>query len=89
LFGDRLNQLDVRFGKTVRVSWRRIQVLPHAADWVDMTVSSSSSPAAAAMERVMIVLKKEQDVARTEGQALLSLIDQARPWVGGQVSVYA
>ena len=53
-----------------------------------MTVSSSASPAAAAMERVMIVLKKEQDVARTEGQALLSLIDAA-PGVGGRINVYA
>jgi hypothetical protein len=40
------------------------------------------------MERVMIVLKKEQDVAKAEGQALLSLIDST-PGVGGRLSVYA
>jgi hypothetical protein len=69
--------------------WRRsrlIQVLRDAADWHDMRVSSS--PAAAAVERVMIVLNKEQDVAKAEGQALLSLIDAA-PGVGGRISVYA
>ena len=48
----------------------------------------SSSPAAAAVERVMVVLKKEQDAAKAEGQALLSLIDAA-PGVGGRINAYA
>lgn len=74
-------------GANNAVRRRSIQVLRNAADWFEMTVSPS--PAAAAAERVMLVLKKQQDVAKAEGQALLSLIDQARPWVGGRVNAYA
>ena len=58
-----------------------------------MRISGNSphyqSAEALAAEREMMILKKQQDVAKAEGQALLSLIDQARPWVGGRVNVYA
>jgi hypothetical protein len=54
-----------------------------------MRVSSGTSPAAAAMEFAMIVVKKEQDVAKAEGRALLSLIDGTPPWIGSRISAYA
>lgn len=70
---------------------------PAAADYVDMGisgVSGGSSPyqsAAAANEaRVVQVLKKQQDVARDVGQALVELITDAAPKeVGGRISVHA
>jgi hypothetical protein len=57
-------------------------------------VSGSSSPyqsaAAAGEARVIQVLKKQQDVARDVGQALVELISEAAPaQIGGRISVRA
>jgi hypothetical protein len=46
-----------------------------------MTISGGSSsfqlPAVADVERGTLVLKKEQDVAKAEGQALVALIEKS------------
>ena len=72
-----------------------IHVSAGAADYPDMGVSGVSggsspylSPGAADAARVMQVLKKQQDVARNVGQALVQLIADAAPEaVGGRFSV--
>jgi hypothetical protein len=52
--------------------------------------SSSQSAAAAEAERGMLVLKKQQDVSRVEGQALVALIEKsASSGIGGRINVYA
>jgi predicted component of type VI protein secretion system len=52
--------------------------------------SSYLSPEAAAAARVVQVLKRQQDVARDVGQALVELISDAAPEaVGGRFSVRA
>jgi hypothetical protein len=68
---------------------------PAAADYPGMGVSGVSggsspylSPGAAEAARVVQVLKKQQDVARDVGQALVQLIADAAPEpVGGRFSV--
>jgi hypothetical protein len=48
------------------------------------------SPAAADEARVIQVLKRQQDVARDVGQALVELISEAAPeQIGGRISVRA
>jgi hypothetical protein len=59
-----------------------------------MRISGSSpsfhSADADAAERAMMVLKKQQDLARNVGQALIALIDGAEPSNGdGRINVYA
>jgi len=55
-------------------------------------VSSSSgyrSPEAIEAERTMLVVKKQQDVAKDQGQALVDLVKKSSDGVGGNINVYA
>jgi len=53
-------------------------------------VSSIQSGAAAEAERGMMVLKKQQDVSKVEGQALVALIEKSvSSAIGGRIDVYA
>jgi hypothetical protein len=59
-----------------------------------MTISGSSptyqSPAAAEASRAVMVLKKQQDMTKDVGQAMLGLIEQSSPSVApGRIDVYA
>ena len=59
-----------------------------------MTISGSSpsyqSPAAAEAGRAMLVLKKQQDVSKDVGQALIGLIAQSSPsQPAGRIDAYA
>jgi hypothetical protein len=72
-----------------------IHVSAAGADYPDMGISGVSggsspyvSPGAAVAARVVQVMKKEQDVARDVGQALVQLVEEAAPRaVGGRFSV--
>jgi hypothetical protein len=58
-----------------------------------MTVSGSSSayqsPAVSEAARAMLVLKKQQDVSKDVGQALVSLIEDAASTGAGRINTYA
>lgn len=57
---------------------------------VSSGASPSGSAAAASTERTILVLKKEQDAARVQAQALVELINDASSTeVGRRLSVYA
>jgi hypothetical protein len=90
-------QPTVHYLQAIHDFWRRSSTVIHvpsvAADSSDMGVSAISgsstylSSGAADAARVMQVLRKEQDVARDVGQALVQLITDSAPQVGGRFSV--
>lgn len=52
--------------------------------------SLSQLPAAREAERVMLMLKKQQDTVKIQAQAIIQLIDAASPrQMGGRVNGYA
>ena len=54
------------------------------------TSSSYQSPAAAATERAMLVAKKQQDVSKDQGQALVALIENSSTGAtNGGIDIYA
>lgn len=53
-------------------------------------ITGSASPSdTTADARAILVAKKQQDVAKDQAQALLSLVQQATPGVGQRINVYA
>jgi hypothetical protein len=53
-------------------------------------ITSSSPSDTTADARAILVAKKQQDVAKDQAQALLSLVQQATtPGVGQRINVYA
>ena len=69
------------------------QVLTRRADSPKMSISAvsgSSTPAALAAERTVLVLKKQRDVAQDQAQALIALVKQASsPDTGRLIDVRA
>ena len=65
------------------------------ADWTLMSVSGVSAGASAcdsagsAEVRALLILKKQQDVQKSEGQALVDLITRSTDGVGQRINVYA
>jgi hypothetical protein len=73
---------------------RPIHVRRRAADYLLMSVSavSGASPSYEAMStdaRTILVAKKQQDVVKEQGQALVDLVKQSTTTVGQRLDVYA
>ena len=78
-----------------RFRLRSIHVLCRAADWFDMDVSAVSgspssyqSPAVKEAERIVLVVKKQQDVSQQQGQALVDLVESSSE-IGQRINVLA
>ena len=56
-----------------------------------VSAGASASPALAEGERTVLVLKKQQDVAKQAAQSLIALVRQAAPedGKGGHIDLYA